>query len=328
MRPRLLGLRVDVDTHDGMRGGVPRLLEILSGAGVRASFFFAMGPDRSGLAVLNALRPRFAAKMLRTGAARLYGWRTLLSGTLLPSRPVAMSFPDLVRRADRGGHETGVHAWDHRAWQDRLRRFPAARVRSELDRGRAAYTEIVRRPPRCFAAPAWLTRDVALLHQERFDLLYASDCRGIEPFLPRIDGRALRTPQVPATLPTLDEALGAESPDAQAFFAMIGQRLRGAAWPVLTLHAELEGGPFAGHLEAFLARLKQDGIDCVPLGELLGERRRCGELPLRAIQALPVPGRHGLLSVAEAGTAGTPDIMMTSRGTPTAHDRTQPPEPA
>jgi undecaprenyl phosphate-alpha-L-ara4FN deformylase len=300
-RPRLLGLRVDVDTHDGMRDGVARLLDVLAAAGAGASFFFAMGPDRSGRALVNALRPRFVAKMLRTRAARLYGWRTLLSGTLLPSRPVASAFPALVRRVDRLGHETGVHAWDHRAWQDRIARFPAERVRSELDRGRESFIAIMGRSPACFAAPAWVTNDVALLHQERFGLLYASDCRGTEPFLPRIDGRSLRTPQIPATLPTLDEALGAECRDAPSFFTMIRERLRGGEWPVLTLHAELEGGPYAGDLAAFLDRLKDDGVRCLPLRELLGDRLRRGDLPVRSIGMRAIPGRHGVLSVAECG---------------------------
>ena len=64
----LLGLRIDVDTHAGLRDGVPRLLDLLREAKARGTFYVAMGPDRSGLAVLNALRPGFLAKMRRTGA--------------------------------------------------------------------------------------------------------------------------------------------------------------------------------------------------------------------------------------------------------------------
>src|ERR1700712_3660445 len=93
MSSGVLGLRVDVDTHDGMRDGVPRLLEVMAAEGVKATFYFAMGPDRSGLAVLNALRPGFLKKMTRTGAAQVYGWRTGLSGTLLPPPPVGPAFP-------------------------------------------------------------------------------------------------------------------------------------------------------------------------------------------------------------------------------------------
>ncbi|OYV97776.1 MAG: hypothetical protein B7X11_06260, partial [Acidobacteria bacterium 37-65-4] len=51
----VLGLRIDVDTHEGMRDGVPKLLEVLSAAGVKGTFYLAMGPDRSGLAIFNIL---------------------------------------------------------------------------------------------------------------------------------------------------------------------------------------------------------------------------------------------------------------------------------
>ena len=137
---KLLGLRIDVDTHEGMRDGVPKLLAVLGEAGVKGTFYFAMGPDRSGLALVNVFtRPGFLAKMLRSGAPKIYSLRTMLSGTLLPSRPVAMAFPEIAKRAEAEGHETGVHAWDHRAWQDRLNRFPEERIILELERGAEAY---------------------------------------------------------------------------------------------------------------------------------------------------------------------------------------------
>ena len=292
MAPSILGLRVDVDTHDGMRDGVPRLLEIMADEGVKATFYFAMGPDRSGLAVLNALRPGFLRKMTRTGAARVYGLRTILSGTLLPSRPIATALPAIARRTRDEGHETGVHAWDHRRWQDRLLRFPPERTAGELDRGFRAYQEIFGEPPRTFAAPAWLTNDDALLHEETYALAYASDCRGTEPFLPVVRGRTLATPQVPATLPTLDEALGDTFNDAPSYFAAMLEEAVRQPWPVFTLHAELEGGPYAEDFRAFL----RAGLRCVPLGELLAERRNHGPLPACPLYHAPVRGRHGVLS--------------------------------
>jgi undecaprenyl phosphate-alpha-L-ara4FN deformylase len=84
-----VAIKVDVDTHAGAREGIPRLASMFREAGLSASFFVAMGPDRSGRAILRVLtRKGFLRKMLRTRAASTYGLRTILSGTLLPSRPI------------------------------------------------------------------------------------------------------------------------------------------------------------------------------------------------------------------------------------------------
>ncbi len=296
---RILGLRIDVDTHEGMRDGVPRLLDVMGEARVKGTFYFAMGPDRSGLAIMNVFtRPGFLAKMLKSGAPKIYSLRTMLSGTLLPSRPVATAFPDILRRTDKEGHETGVHAWDHRRWQDRLPRLREEDIVLELEKGAKAYGDILSRKPLTFAAPAWYSCDDSLLHQEKMGLAYASDCRGTEPFCPVIEGRPLNTPQVPATLPTLDETLGGMDKDATAFFTRMLGEVEEGAWPVLTIHAELEGGPFAAEFAAFLARAREVGILVVPLKDLLAACIATGRpLPHCPLSHGTIEGRHGVVSV-------------------------------
>ena len=53
---KLLGLKIDVDTYEGMKKGVPSLLRILSDLGIKGTFFLSIGPDASGRAALNLLR--------------------------------------------------------------------------------------------------------------------------------------------------------------------------------------------------------------------------------------------------------------------------------
>ncbi len=301
-RSHLLGLRIDVDTHDGMKHGVPVLLDILRDAGVKGTFYLSMGPDNAGKAILNVLtRPGFFRKMRRTGAARVYGLRTVLSGTLLPARMIAVALPDVARRIAAEGHEAGVHAWDHRRWQDRLPRLSENEVAAQLGRAREAFTEVFGQPPRTFAAPAWFGDERALRIEEWYGLEYASDCRGEEPFLPVIGGAALKTPQVPATLPTLDEALGDTHSSAGAFFESVLDAAASAPWPVLTVHAEIEGGPYAGDFRRFLADARERGIAPIPLRDLLVARRATGApLPERAMGYGTVPGRHGTVFVPQA----------------------------
>ncbi len=269
----LLGLRIDVDTHEGMRDGVPRLLQVLKDAEVKGTFYLSFGPDRSGKAIVNALKnPAFLKKMLRTRAAKVYGLRTVLSGTLLPSRPIATAFPDIARRIVAEGHEAGVHAWDHRTWQDRLHKFSYERTAMELEKGRDAFVSIFGEEPKTYASPAWFCSNDSLDYQESLGLDYGSDCRGLEPFLPFIEGRPLKTPQVPSTLPTLDEGLGETDSDATSFFGRVLRMARESHWPVLTIHAELEGGPYAEDLATFLVEARAAGMRVMPLRELMAER--------------------------------------------------------
>ncbi len=299
----LLGLRIDVDTHDGMRDGVPKLLEVLGARGVKGTFYLSMGPDNSGKAILNVLRrPGFLAKMRRTRAARVYGLRTILSGTLLPARMIAIALPEVARRITAEGHEAGVHAWDHRHWQDDLERMSEGQTARELARAYEAFAEVFGAPPTTFAAPAWMGSDASLSFQENLGLDYASDCRGEEPFLPVVGGAALATPQVPTTLPTLDEALGETHADAPSFFAAILEAAPHASWPVFTVHAELEGGPYAGDFGTFLDQAAARGIRPVPLAELLAARRAAAPpLPVCPMRYGTVPGRHGKVFMPVAG---------------------------
>src|SRR5262249_3899532 len=93
-----VAIKIDVETHQGVAEGVPRLQQMLEREGVTASFYIAMGPDNSGRAMVRVFRNRgFLKKMFRTNAVAMYGLRTILSGTLLPARPIALAFPNLLR---------------------------------------------------------------------------------------------------------------------------------------------------------------------------------------------------------------------------------------
>jgi peptidoglycan/xylan/chitin deacetylase (PgdA/CDA1 family) len=244
----VLGLKIDVDTYQGMKNGVPRLLEILKGFGLKGTFFLSIGPDASGRAVLQLLKnPRFLKKMLRTNAPGLYGFRTALYGTLLPSPLIALSFPDLVRRILSEGHEVQFHAWDHRRWQDDLGEKPRAWIEDWFAKGIEGFRKLTGRRPAAFGAPSWRIDDRVLEVVAGYGFQYLSCTRAAAPFL----YEGLEIPEIPSDLPCFEEA-GIEEGTEAVLLA-----LRRGGLHVLPVHAEAEGGiwdkPFLRLLERSLA---------------------------------------------------------------------------
>jgi undecaprenyl phosphate-alpha-L-ara4FN deformylase len=139
-----IAIKVDVDTRIGLRKGVPRLLDLFRRYEMRASFFVSFGPNHSARAIRRIWRPSFLLKMLRTNSLRLYGFKTLLSGTLLPSAPVGVENPDQLRAIVADGHELGIHGYDHVRWQDRLEKMTDAEIAAELEKSMSANESDVR----------------------------------------------------------------------------------------------------------------------------------------------------------------------------------------
>lgn len=275
-------LRIDVCTYRGLRDGVPALLDLLRRHKARATFFITFGPDASGLALLKLLNPSFAWKMFRTKAGSTYGWATAFYGTLLPSPMVGSGLVDVVKRVRDEGHEVGAHGWDHRRWQDRLPRYKDERLRDEFKRMIDAYAAVLGAAPVSFAAPAWLVTPLLLELEGEAAIAWAADARGSRPFLPRFQGRDYPVPQLPVTLPTLDECQG-----RMEGVEFVRETLNGiAAQPdycCFTAHAESEGRAHQAVLEGILSGC---GRSAVPLGEA----PRAG-LPRLEMRMDRVPGR-------------------------------------
>lgn len=250
-----VALKVDVDTYHGLATGLPRLLEAFGRRRVPVSVFVAMGPDHSGRAVRRFFTQKgFARKMFRGGALRLYGLRTALYGTLLPGPEIARSFPHLLRRVVAEGHELGLHGYDHVYWHDRVTSLPESRIAAEIEDALAVFREIIGADPAGFAAPGWQCSAASLSCLDRGPFTYHSSTRGIRPYRPRIEGVQGRLPEIPTTVPTLDEllGLGIRADDA---LATIGRSLSEDELSVLTVHAEVEGGPCLDLFTALLDRL-------------------------------------------------------------------------
>ncbi|HEY6050888.1 MAG TPA: 4-deoxy-4-formamido-L-arabinose-phosphoundecaprenol deformylase, partial [Thermoanaerobaculia bacterium] len=261
--------------------------------------YFTLGPDRSGVAARRVFtQPGFLRKMLKSGGASLYGFPTVLYGTLLPAPRIGELCEAQIRSCRLAGHDTGVHGWDHVGWHDGLDRWDSARIRAEAVRAHEEYLRILGVPAESSAAPGWTANARSLEFEETCNLRFTSNSRGGTPFFPSVAGRRFTTLEVPSTLPTLDETLAWDALRAGgdgAQLAFYRDAVRGTE--VHTLHTEVEGRSKADLFARILDAWKGDGVRFVTLRELADEAlARRGDVPVRELVQTTLPGRGGTVA--------------------------------
>jgi peptidoglycan/xylan/chitin deacetylase (PgdA/CDA1 family) len=127
---------------------------------------------------------------------------------------------------------------------------------------------------------------------------YCSDTRGTRPFVPVQNAEVIACPQLPTTLPTLDELIGLDGIDEHNVVNRILDATKTSPpnGHVYTLHAELEGMRMAPIFDALLRGWKDQGYRLASLSEYfewLPEKN----LPRHEVVASEIPGRAGSLMV-------------------------------
>jgi peptidoglycan/xylan/chitin deacetylase (PgdA/CDA1 family) len=321
-----LALKVDVDTYQGTLEGVPRLLDLFAKLDVRATFFFSLGPDRSGRVIRRVFRKGFVKKVLSARPAASYGLKTMLYGTLLPPPDVGTKRAAVARMRETvaAGHMAGIHAWDHVGWHDRLPEMAREEIEEVVAKEHARFREVFGFPATISAAPGWTATPLSVEVQEAHGVTATSDTRGGGPFFPvRADGAVSKVLEIPSTLPTLDELLALPLPgngtQAEKACEILRVRIRrpdssASAFfaDVHSIHTEIEGGPaFSAPFAKLLAGWKGDGIRFFTFEELCRalltseppsrNEREDGGLPARRLTFTTLPGRATPVATGWAG---------------------------
>jgi peptidoglycan/xylan/chitin deacetylase (PgdA/CDA1 family) len=254
-----LGLRIEVATLRGTRVAAPRIAAALRQAHAAGTFLFNLGPDHTG---------RAPGSLPRVPRLKCYGLAALVSGTLLPGADVGRLGAAAMRSVLAEGHEAGILAYDRVRWWKRVARAGEAWTAAAMRRACDRFGEIFGTAASTHGAPGWRMNRFAFRHAQRLGFRHGSDTRGSGPFIPVVRGEIVACPQLPTTLPTLDEALGQGGTPDEA----VRRLLEASGDPPPTGHvyaarAEVEGTVFAPALTALLAGWQALGYQVVPLRE-------------------------------------------------------------
>jgi peptidoglycan/xylan/chitin deacetylase (PgdA/CDA1 family) len=296
MTTPLLALKVDVDTDRGTAKGVGRLSNLLENLDAHATFLFSLGPDHTGRAARRIFRRGFMRKVHRTSVLKHYGVRTLLYGTLLPGPHIGRRRAGEMRAVERDGFEVGVHCYDHVKWQDKVASADDAWTHRELSLAQEQFAQIFGRPAAVHGAAGWQMNASVPRFEQQLGFRYASDTRGYAPFRPVTHGTVYGVPQLPTTLPTLDEIIGRSGSapgDIEKHLLRLTETPRDH---VFTLHAELEGGEFLDVFSRLVQGWRMQGYRICDLATLFAGLD-LPRLPMHAIARGRIGGRSGTLAI-------------------------------
>ena len=293
-----VALKVDVDTLRGTLEGVPALMRLFDTYQVRATFLFSLGPDHTGRALRRAFRPGFLSEVRRTSALGRYGLKTLLYGTLLPGPDIGRRGRAVMRSCAEAGHEVGIHGYDRVQWQDHAAYRDADWTQREMNKAAAAFEDVFGRKAEVHGAAGWQINPHALALEGRMGLHYASDTHGRSAFYPVLQGVRSPCPQIPTTLPTLDELIGCDgvTEDNVHQYVYAESQYIVPQGHVYTLSAELEGLRLLPVLERLLVMWRAASGGVQSLGEVY-RSLDLDRLPHHQVGWGQVPGRCGYLAM-------------------------------
>ena len=293
-----LALKIDVDTYRGTLQGVPQLVEVLRRHQAQATFLFSLGPDHTGRAIKRVFRRGFMKKVSRTSVLSHYGLKTLMYGTLLPGPDIGRHCADILRGVRDSGYEVSIHCWDHVKWQDGVADADMAWTERQMQLACNQFAGVFGKAAKVHGAAGWQMNPHALRMTQRLGFDYASDGRGSHPFMPVWNAEIVHCPQLPTTLPTLDELIGLDGSTADNVHEHL-LALTASPPPtghVFTLHAEIEGMKLAPAFDRLLSGWKAQGYGLVSLRALRAALDPA-RLPRHELVMGEIPGRSGTLLV-------------------------------
>lgn len=245
-----IALRIEVGTEKGAREGVPALLRLLDEYQIKATFFFSLGPDYTRYPLSDRI-PRIIRQQL-------------------PVSYIGRRCRENLLAVANAGHDIGISAFTASDWKRGVAFQTADWTHSELSLAYDAFSDLFGRAPRCFAATGWQINPYLLSEEEAFEFDFASDVRGHHIFLPESQGVRSRCPQIPTTLPTLDELLTQEEINCEnlhQYLYAACQRIMPNG-EVFSLSAEREGGGLLKVFERLLVMWKGGQWEIRSMSEL------------------------------------------------------------
>lgn len=274
------------------------MAQLLKSQSAGGTFVFSVGPDRSGRHIGRLFQRGMPGRLWRTWGIRNYGIFTFLYGSILPAPDVGSRCADVMRAVRDSGFETGVRAFDQLAWQRHIADRSQAWITRQMELARSRYGNIFGETPHVHAAAGWQMNRFAYRLSQRLGFAFGSDTRGTHPFMPVYQAEPFACPQLPTTLPTMDELIGRNGITRNSIVEHILELTADASpWGhVFCANAAFEGLKLYPQFEQLLIGWRQQGYEVISLQDyMLSFDTR--EFPRHEVVIGTIAGRPGTVAL-------------------------------
>lgn len=142
-------ISVHVDGYYGLIKGVPNLIKLFSKYNIKARFYINMGYE-SFITDYLFKKNKTQEKEVKVNIQRYSKFEKLCM--VLLHRGIGHSHPQIIKKIVSGGHEVGIHCWNHFEWSNNFKDF---NYKKQIAKCKESYFKILGYFPKYFVAPTW-----------------------------------------------------------------------------------------------------------------------------------------------------------------------------
>lgn len=249
----MFSLRIDIDTFDGLKNGIPKILDILADYDMKVSFYCIMGREGDLFNMLKyKIRSRkFSPSLLDTNKLSVnpsfFLKETLhLSKIFFYPRKVSLISENL-KRIKKEAHEIGPHGYTHIKWSN----ITSSEMRQEFKSMIREYQCIFKIYPKSWSAPFGVLNKNCIKLTEEFRFDVNSYLGGSRIFRPIINGKECHHIMVPVTIEMTKNHLTplqyfqtiglSDGATLKHTTRLIDKQIEKCGWASTYIHSEFEG---------------------------------------------------------------------------------------
>ncbi len=198
-------LRVDVDTFEGLKKGIPKILEISKKHEIPITIYLSLGKYETGRNLFRKIQKREGI-ISKIPPWKRNSFRSLLRGVILPVKKIGDNEKKFLQSIDKDSDaEIHPHGYDHVRWSTNFSNLSEDKTRETISNLIDEYTSIFQRKPIANAAPNFSVSKhyFQTLVDNKFK--YSADFRYSEPFTLQLEEKKSHLTQFPVTELTIEE---------------------------------------------------------------------------------------------------------------------------